>query len=73
MKHSEIIEAKGTALVSERTGRPAAHVRVWKNRGIPRSVWAELIDAFPDITLEALKSGPANEAANDTGDREQAA
>lgn len=57
MTHSEMIEAKGTATVAEKVGRPASHVRVWKNRGIPRSIWAEMIDAFPDVTLDMLKAG----------------
>lgn len=57
MKHSELIAAKGTAEIAAKVGRPASHVRVWKNRGIPKSVYADLIDAFPDITLDALKSG----------------
>lgn len=58
MMHSEIVGAKGAKAIADTIGVPASRVRVWKSRGvIPRSAWAELIDAFPDITLEKLKAG----------------
>lgn len=57
MTHAELIAAKGTATVAAKVGRPAAHVRVWKCRGIPRAAYADIIDAFPDVTLEMLKAG----------------
>jgi hypothetical protein len=64
MKHAEIITAKGTAAIAEKVGVPPAHVRVWKLRGIPRSRFADVLAAFPDVTLDALKQGaPARRAA----------
>lgn len=57
MTHAEIIAAKGTQEIAERIGVPPGHVRVWKNRGIPRSAYGEIISAFPDITLDTLKAG----------------
>lgn len=57
MTHADIIAAKGTAEIAEKIGVPPAHVRVWKNRGIPRSAYAEIMNAFPDVTLAALKAG----------------
>lgn len=57
MTHAEIIEAKGTAAVAAKVGRPPAHVRVWKCRGIPRAAYADLLEAFPDLTLDMLKAG----------------
>lgn len=57
MTHADIIAAKGTSVIAERLGVPAAHVRVWKSRRIPKSVYADLMEAFPEITLEALKAG----------------
>lgn len=58
MSHPDIIHSKGAKVIADRLGVPAGRVRVWKNRGvIPRSAWAELIDAFPDITLSQLKAG----------------
>jgi hypothetical protein len=58
MMHSEIVGTKGAKVIADRLGVPAGRVRVWKSRGvIPKSAWAELIDAFPDITLDTLKAG----------------
>lgn len=58
MTHSEIVEALGAKTIAERIDVPPGRVRVWKFRNvIPRSAWAELIDAFPAITLEKLKAG----------------
>jgi hypothetical protein len=60
MTHSEIVSAIGAKAIAERIGVPAGRVRVWKFRNvIPRSAWAELIDAFPVVTLEKLKAGEA--------------
>lgn len=58
MMHSEIVKAKGAKVIADKLGVPPGRVRVWKARKvIPRSAWAELIDAFPDITLDMLKAG----------------
>lgn len=57
MTHAELIAAKGTAEVATKVGRPVPHIRVWKSRGIPRSAYADFLDAFPDVTLEQLKAG----------------
>lgn len=58
MNHADIIEAKGADAVAEKLNVPTGHVRVWKSRKvIPRSRYAFLIDAFPDITLDMLKAG----------------
>lgn len=58
MTHSEIVGSLGAKTIAERIAVPAGRVRVWKTRNvIPRSAWAELIDAFPDVTLDMLKSG----------------
>ena len=60
MMHAKIVEAKGAKVIADRIGVPPGRVRVWKSRNvIPRSAWAELIDAFPDITLDTLKAGEA--------------
>jgi hypothetical protein len=64
MTHSDIIDAKGTAAIADRLGVSRAHVRVWKSRRIPRAAYAEIMTAFPDITLDALKAGePKDKAA----------
>lgn len=61
MMHSEIVAAHGAKVIAEKLGVPAGRVRVWKHRNVvPRSAWAELIDAFPDITLDQLKAGEAS-------------
>lgn len=63
MNHASIIEQKGTEAIAEACGVPRDHVRVWKNRRIPRSQYAFLIDAFPDVTLDLLVSGEPKAAA----------
>lgn len=74
MTHAELIEAKGTAAIAEATGQPRAHVRVWKNRRIPRSAYADIITAFADVSLDMLKAGePASRAANDAASQSKAA
>jgi hypothetical protein len=57
MSHAAIIEAKGTDRIAAATGQPRDHVRVWKHRGIPRSRFADILAAFPDVTLDMLKAG----------------
>jgi hypothetical protein len=58
MTHSEIVKALGAKIIADRIDVPVGRVRVWKCRNIiPRSAWAELIDAFPTVTLEKLKAG----------------
>lgn len=58
MTHAEIITRIGAAEISGRLGVPSINVRMWKKRNtIPRSAWAELIDIYPDITLDLLKRG----------------
>jgi len=57
MTHAKIIETVGTAKIAAITGQPEVHVRVWKGRGIPRSRWADILDAVPDVTLDMLKAG----------------
>lgn len=59
--HADIIETKGgPAVVAEALSIKPARVRTWVWRGkIPRSNWPEVIEAFPEITLEALKAAEA--------------
>jgi len=75
MNHADLITAKGAVEIAGRLGVPAINVRMWKSRNtIPRSAWAELIDAFPDVTLDGLKAGERHRAAaNDTAPRKRAA
>lgn len=74
MTHADIIAAKGAAEIAARIGVPSINVRMWKKRNtIPRSAWAELIDAYPDVTLDSLKAGEHQRAANDASDRQRAA
>lgn len=74
MTHSEIIATKGASEIAARLGVPPINVRMWKSRNtIPRSAWAELIDAYPDVTLGLLKAGQQIEPANDAAPQERAA
>jgi hypothetical protein len=55
---AQIIKARGGP---EQFGRPlkasAATVRIWKVRKkFPRSRWAEILEAYPDLTLDELKA-----------------
>lgn len=75
MTHADIISAKGAAEIASRIGVPSINVRMWKSRNtIPRSAWAELIDAYPDVTLDLLKAGEHQRAAaNDAAPARKAA
>ena len=49
---------------------PSGTVKVWRHRGfVPRGRWPDLMQAFPDVTLdelmqlEAAKESPTAEAA----------
>ena len=71
--HADLIAARGAAEIAAKLGVPPINVRMWKSRNtIPRSAWAELIDAYPEITLEVLKAAH-HAPANDTGSPNKAA
>jgi hypothetical protein len=58
MDHANIIDTKGPLTISEALDVPLGHVRVWRSRKtIPRSRYAEIITAFPDVSLDMLKAG----------------
>lgn len=54
---AELIEAKGgSAAFAEAIKRDPAAVRMMKHRNkLPRSVWPEIVHAFPEVTLDQLK------------------
>ena len=65
MDVASIIDTKGgpTAVANAINVSPGA-VRTWKCRNrIPRAAWAEVIDAFPDVTLDVLKAANAEPQA----------
>lgn len=46
----------GTQVVAERLHVEPRTVQMWKfRRRIPRSRWPELIEEFPEVTLDALR------------------
>lgn len=53
-----LIDAQGgTQTFAEKVGRTPNNVRVWRHRGVlPRDAWPEVLEAFPDVTLDALKA-----------------
>lgn len=54
---AQFIEEKGVAAVSEATNRTPGNVRVWKHRNqFPREAWPELMERFPELTLDVLKA-----------------
>jgi hypothetical protein len=54
---AQIIDDKGgPTAVAAKVGRSPGAVRVWKHRdAFPREAWPEIIEAFPDITLDRLR------------------
>lgn len=49
-------ELGGATNVAKRTGKTPSAVRMWVHRDVvPRSVWPDLLEAFPDLTLKRLK------------------
>lgn len=58
------IEEKGVSAVAQATGRTEGAVRVWKHRNrFPREAWLELNKAYPELTLEVLRSFEGEKAA----------
>lgn len=61
---AELITDKGVSPIAEATKAQPVTVRMWRYRNqIPRSVWPELVRAFPDLTLEKLVKLEANAKA----------
>lgn len=61
---SELIADKGAQAIAEALKVDIGTVRVWKHRDrIPRTVWPELVGAFPDLTVEELLAMEARGAA----------
>ncbi|MGH1574333.1 carph-isopro domain-containing protein [Methylobacterium sp. P31] len=54
---AQIIDDKGgPTAVAAKVGRTPGAVRVWKHRDVfPREAWPEILEAFPDITLDQLR------------------
>lgn len=67
----QIIDANGgPAAFAHAVGAEAGAVRMWKLRNrIPRTAWPEVLEAFPDLTIDDLKAAeqvggkPGDEAA----------
>lgn len=63
----DLINAKGAQAIANALGMNVVAVRLWKHREtIPRARWAELMEAFPDITLDDLRrleAAPKSKAA----------
>lgn len=55
---AQLIEDKGgPAAFARAIGRDPTAVRMMKHRqSLPRAIWPEIIEAFPDITLDDLKA-----------------
>jgi hypothetical protein len=56
--HPQIIDSCGGATaVAEKMRVKPARVRMWIfRRRIPRSAWPEVIEAYPNLSVEALKA-----------------
>lgn len=59
--HVQIIQdLGGPAALADRLNIKPTRVRMWKQRKrLPRSVWPELIEAYPDLSVETLKAAEA--------------
>jgi hypothetical protein len=54
---SLIVERGDYEAVAAKLGIPAGTVAAWKSRNsIPRRNWPEIIDAFPDLTMDELRA-----------------
>lgn len=54
---AQVIKDKGAATIAHALGVKAVNVRVWRHRNaFPRSVWPDLIAAFPDLDIDALRA-----------------
>lgn len=55
---AQIIEDKGgSAAFAKACGLEPSAVRMMKHRNkLPRTVWPEIMTAFPDLTLDVLKA-----------------
>lgn len=70
MDHAQIIDTKGAPTISDALNVSLGHVRVWRSRNtIPRSRYADIITAFPDVSLDMLKAGEAAKPTPDTQER----
>ena len=50
----------GAAAVAQALNLKRTTVQMWRVRNrIPRTAWPEIIEAFPDLTLEQLKAAEA--------------
>lgn len=58
MDASGLIEQRGgPAVVALAINERPGVVRTWKHRNqIPRRAWPEILEAFPDLTMDALKA-----------------
>jgi hypothetical protein len=53
---AQVIEGKGVEAIAEALKKRAGTVRMWKHRNVlPRSIWPELTQAFPDLTIQTLQ------------------
>lgn len=58
--HADIIKQMGATKMARKLDMKPARVRTWKLRNkIPRTAWPEVVEAFPDLTLEKLKASEA--------------
>ena len=62
---ADILDQLGKpAEVAARIGVDAVVVRMWKHRNkVPRTVWPELLQAYPTLTMGALLKSEQAEAA----------
>jgi hypothetical protein len=59
--HLQIIsDLGGPAAIADTLNVNPVRVRMWKQRKkLPRSVWPELIEAYPALSMETLKAAEA--------------
>lgn len=70
MTAADFIDGKGgPAKVGRETGHRPGNVALWRHRNkLPRAAWPEIMEAYPDVSLAALKkieaaSAPARRKA----------
>ena len=61
---SDVIEEKGVGEIARALDVDPAAVRMWKHRRqLPRRHWPELVQKFPDLTLDELRAIEAHSRA----------
>lgn len=58
---AELVKEKGANNIASALGMKPGTIRMWRKRDrIPRTVWPDLTEAFPDLDTPTLRAIEAN-------------